>query len=136
MADPSGDIPAVLVPLGPCECPGRPHGDAPDADWARARTVVPWDALVDIGTAATEGAGRLALVLAVLESWNLEGDDGPVPVSRESVRLLSPETLDKLAQAVDAAWTAAREALPNTSGAPSRASRRASAQSRPAARAR
>ena len=117
------------VPLGPCQCPGTPH---PDGDVAQVYSAIGWDDLVDVGSAPTEGAGRRILVTRAIASWNLVeladvlDDDGnptgeqvakPVPVVEASVRLLGDATLTMLADAVNEAYEAARDPVPNGSGA-------------------
>ena len=117
------ELATTTVSLGACQCAGTPH---PDGDEARVYDVLGWDDLVDIGMAPSEGAGRRILVTRAIASWNLVDEDGPVPVTEATVRLLDSGTLEALAEHVNAAHMRATT-LPNASGAPSRRSRRESA---------
>jgi hypothetical protein len=101
--------------------------------------VIGWDDLTDIGRAPSEGAGRRILVTRAIAAWNLVDEfpvDGepkllPVPITEATVRLLEPQTLEALAEHVNAAHTRATAPLPNAPGAPSRPSQRESAPSTP-----
>lgn len=128
------DLETTTVPLGACQCPGTPH----DEDTAEVYTVLGWDDLVDVAGAESDGAGRRILVTRAIASWNLLHEaerDGktvilPVPVVEATVRLLGPETLEAVAEAVNAAYERAKSPVPNDSGAPSQDSSQESA-SRP-----
>lgn len=108
----------TTVPLGACRCPGTPH----ERDEAEVYNVLGWDDLVDIGMAASEGAGRRILVTRAIAAWNLveldeAGTPRPVPIIEATVRLLDPPTLEAIAEAANAAYDRARAPLPNESGA-------------------
>jgi len=117
------DLDTTRVPLGPCQCPGKPHTE----DEAEVYTTLGWDDLVDVANADTDGAGRRILVTRAIARWNLVNDverDGkkvslPVPIVEATVRLLDSGTLEAVAEAVNAAYENARSPVPNDSGAPS-----------------
>jgi hypothetical protein len=56
--------------LGPCECPGTPHGEG---DWMLLRCDLSGQDLLDME--GTQGAGRLRILV---KEWNLIGDNGKV----------------------------------------------------------
>ena len=131
-ADPTA---TAVLDLGECRCPGTPHdrdeyvyrtqlGDAEEGrtgaygwattgnrffDWAAARAYL------------------IAEVAGV--SWNFmdTGPDAlvPVPMRVETAALLDEQTLNAMAQAVDAAQSGYRATLPNASAGPSRDTSRA-----------
>lgn len=120
------------VPLGPCECPGTPHAQ----DEAEVYTMLGWDDLVDIGSAPSEGAAQRLLTTRAIASWNLvelgaDGTPRPVPVVEATVRLLNPQTLAAIAEAVNEAYERAREPLPNASSEASPPSSQATDTSTP-----
>lgn len=116
------DLDTTTVSLGACQCPGTPH----EEDSAEVYTTLGWDDLVDVGEAPSEGAGRRLLVTRAVARWNLVHEvevNGkptimPVPIVEATVRLLDSATLAALAEAVNAAYEAARAPVPNDSGAP------------------
>jgi hypothetical protein len=129
----------TVIPIGPCDCPGKPH----EQDEAVARTEIGASAKARVGRAEIEGAvqhdplaAHRQLVLETVVSWNLlwlapAADDGaervtvPVPITPGTVAELDRDTLIGLAEAIDK-YTSESD-LPNASGAPSRALRRGSA---------
>lgn len=135
-ADPSA---TRVVDVGPCQCPGTPH----DVDQVTIRWQLGASALARIGRAELEGAVRLdpmaayrQTVLETVVEWNflwldpqVSGDvrqATPVPVTTTSVAELDVETLKFIAETADRLIQDGG-ALPNGSGAPSRASSRGSA---------
>ena len=114
------------VELGECRCPGTPH----DSDWAELREAAPWGAIIDATNADTSSEQFLIAAAGTIVRWNLADESGPVPVTRETVRLLDVETFLKLTESINSAM-AIGNALPNSSSASSRRSRRVSAESRP-----
>lgn len=126
------------VSLGPCQCPGAPHG--------QDEAVVRWDlgasALARIGRAELEKvrsrdplAAWRQLILEATVSWNLllEGEDGegiPAPIVPGVVDELDDDTITTLATAIDR-LIGSRGTLPNDSGAPSPESSRGSASQTP-----
>lgn len=125
---PGDELPIRRLTLGPCECPGTPH----ETDWVDVAEVITWDALVDVGLAASEGAARLALVTRAIRAWNLVDEDGEtIEVVEEAVRLLDPATLTPIAEVVNEAYERASAPLPNGRSAPSARSQPESAPSSP-----
>jgi hypothetical protein len=112
------------VEVGPCSCPGEPHG----TDWVEVRTILPWRVRVNIAQAPTEGDARLAAYVAGIAAWSFTDPDGePVPVTPANIELLADPVLEAIAPALGEAL--ARSVAPNASGAPSRRSSRGSAKS-------
>jgi hypothetical protein len=120
------------VTLGPCECPGTPHGQ----DEAVVRWQLGASALARVGAAELSSsrgdvyASWRQLIVEATVSWNLqteyEGKVVAVPVTAATVAELDEATLTTLATAIDEAIQA-KGVLPNGSGAPSPASPRESA---------
>lgn len=92
-------LPPVTVPLGDCECPGRPHEDG---DWAEAKTRLLYGDVAAIKAVAETGEpgdGMVELLFRGVVRWNLttrtgDGgatpyDDEPLVIDRESIRALS-----------------------------------------------
>lgn len=124
VADPASGVGRKRVELGPCRCPGAPH----ESDWIDVAEVLTWDDLVDIGEAPSEGAARRRFHARAILGWSFVDADGrAVPISEDTVRLLAPEVLERLAEPLGEALERSR--LPNASGAPSQRSRRGSASS-------
>jgi hypothetical protein len=127
VVDPSGAIPRTRVDLGSCACPGTPH----ENDWIEVADVLTWPDLVDIGTepSGSEGARRLRAHARAIVAWSfVDGDGRAIPITEDTVRLLSAEALAAIGPALEA--TIERSLLPPGSGAPSRRSPRGSASSR------
>jgi hypothetical protein len=115
----------MIVVLGECRCPGRPHSE----DTAEVLLELPWDVMIDVGM-LFGGAAYRRLVQGSLVSWNLVDAEGdPVPTS-EVVRLRH-ERWDPIVDSVNASYERSKEPLPNVSGAPSRRSQRESASPTP-----
>lgn len=124
VADPTRPISTRRIDLGPCGCPGAPH----ESDWIDVYEVIAWDDLVDVAEAGTEGAARRRFHARAIHRWSfIDAEGRPVPVSEDTVRLLSPAALDALAGPL--AEVLERSRLPNGRGAPSPRSRRGSASS-------
>ena len=121
------------VDLGPCDCPGTPH----DHDWVRvrcqftAREIVALQGSIgrmddsdEADESMIDSVISQALVPYVTE-WNLLDDDGEVcELSADNMARLKSGTLLAMVRGVGAAIVAS-EQVPNPSGVPSEAPRRA-----------
>jgi hypothetical protein len=117
------------VQLGPCRCPGTPHGE----DTALMRSEIGDGELraatakggFSDGTGVFNGARSDDQCIAEFTlSWTLLGNDSqPAPITAAKTRLALLAQINK-------ASLANRRPLPNGSGAPSRASSRGSASRR------
>lgn len=68
------------LPLGPCECPGKPH----DHDYLELRTELGAE-----DTVALEQGGPFDKLALLVVGWNLLDNDGePAPVDREHLAQL------------------------------------------------
>ena len=114
------------VELGPCSCPGTPHGDG---DWMELRRA-PWGAVLDGREATSFSDGFYTVALATIVEWNLldDGSDVPVPITAEAIDALDAPTFRKVMAEVGEAMPQG-DVLPNASSASSRRSRRESAAS-------
>lgn len=108
------------VDLGPCECPGTPH----ESDYALVRAELSGQEIADYTTASNDEVADVSARL--VPEWNLIDRSGAVPVTGQALVDLMPTTL---AAIVNALSTTVGEsvALPNASGAPSRATSQGSA---------
>jgi len=122
--DPSA---TARLDLGACECPGKPH----ESDWVEYRTRVSYGVLGAISvTGDLMSAKRKLLELSIVD-WNLCLADGTVPeINAAAIDALDPATAERI---YDAVYIAVQESqtLPNTSGARSAATSRASASRTP-----
>lgn len=128
----------TTVPLGPCDCPGRPHADG---DSAEVLEVLGWADLVDVRGGRSPGQQALILVTRAVASWTFLEQDGdgvtrPVPVTEANVDRLDEPTSDLLWPAAKLAYDAAEAPLPNASGEASQASPPESESSTPTTRTR
>ena len=113
------------VVIGECLCPGTPHAE----DAAEVAEELSWDVLAEVGTLTGVAAYR-RLVLGALVGWNLCDEDGePIPITSDTVGRLRHDRMEPIAAAINDAYARAQDPLPNSSGAPSRRSRRESATS-------
>lgn len=132
-ADPTA---VTEVNLGPCECPGTPHG----SDLAYIRSQFSARELVTLGAEIRrlsamaeedEDAMVSDALIRFVVSWNLLGPDGqPSTPTRDLIYQLTTPTLTTLIEAVTTAVSEA-EQLPNPSSALSAASSPESASPTP-----
>ncbi len=123
------------VDLGPCRCPGTPHG----RDSAEVRVEL-GDG--EVRSALRRGGFRRSdawneadsdteCVVVATRSWTLLGEDGePLPITFEQADLLDEDTRTPLVAAAAAAAAWDRAELPNASGDPSPDSRQESGSRR------
>lgn len=117
------------VEFGACLCPGTPH----DVDYALIRAEASAQETGRfIGAQGLDDVGEIADAISIfIVGWNLLGPDGKDwPPSTEALLSLKLPTLTPLIEAIGAAVDESSR-LPNSSGAPSRASSRASASASP-----
>ena len=118
----------TLALPGGCQCPGTPHErdewvyrtELGGSEYARAV------ASAKRGDEIDETAFQEVLLEVASVSWNLTGDDGPVPLTLDAIRLLDVTTRAAIIEALDNALSTTVAPSPNVSAAPSRNGSRAS----------
>lgn len=113
------------VSMGPCDCPGAPHG----TDTANVKERLNFGDLRRINAASiirdadSFGLPDAMLLWRAVDSWNKTDEKGrPLPVTLETVDELSVEQGEALLSAVSTTGIAAYLSggpLPNPSGGPS-----------------
>jgi hypothetical protein len=110
------------VPLGPCDCPGTPH----EQDEAYIRDRLSGQEIAQYAQSSNETAAEVTAEFVL--GWNLLGNKGEaVAVTAASLLLLDAQSLSTLVNAISDVVVESSGAVPNGSGARSRASSRASA---------
>ena len=86
--------PTVAVRIGPCACPGEPHPDGEVVNLRERLTLSQGiqlqSAILEasksrLGGPAATGVLSEQYLLVGVESWNLVGMDGPIPVTPETI---------------------------------------------------
>jgi len=115
----------AVVDLDTCYCPNEPH----DHDTVTIRTQFGYGDIMDLSRVHTN-AGRIdpmaerakLLELAITE-WSFVGEEGEsVPLGLPMILLLKPSIVEPIAEAIDAAWSAATVPVPNGRSGQSRGS--------------
>lgn len=108
------DSATTRVELGPCECPGSPHGEG---DYARVRSQLSAHEIARWSMSSGEELG--AETAALVAEWNLLGPKGEaMPVTAEAILALMTPTLSAIVEHISHAIRDSASP-PNRSGAPS-----------------
>lgn len=123
-----------VLSLGPCQCPGEPHADGDQVVYRVELGAGEEERAGTYGWSTTgwqyfdSAAARSKLVEIGVVRWNMLGPDGEdMAVTARNAALLDDATLALITAKLDEVTADNRRPLPNESGAPSRASTRASA---------
>ncbi len=89
-------VPDVPVSIGPCECPGAPHGDG---DFVYLAPVLSARGGMAAQGAISDGEGDAVRLQELLwrvyrdhgiVGWNLVDEDGPVPLTQDNIERALP----------------------------------------------